>query len=83
MQILYNPLSGQFDFVSAGAAGAAGANGIVIWDEGSFIGTGFIINFVGDGVTVSMSGSVVQVLITGTSGGGMTHSQVMARIGLR
>jgi hypothetical protein len=56
---------------------------MTVQDEGVLLGTGTVLNFVGDGVTATISGSVVQVLITGTTGGGMTHPQVMARIGLR
>ena len=83
MRIVFNHLTGKFDYVGTGAQGTAGANGIMVWDEGVPVGTGIVLNFVGDGVLATISGSIVQVLITGTSGGGMTHPQVMARVGLR
>lgn len=42
---------------------------VVVWDEGSFVGTGTIINFVGANVDTSISGTVIRVFITGSSGG--------------
>lgn len=41
---------------------------IVAWDEGIVVGTGTILNFVGGPVDVTISGSVIQVFITGTQG---------------
>lgn len=43
--------------------------GFIIQDEGVIIGTGTSLNFVGAGVTASMSGTVAQILITGSSSG--------------
>jgi predicted enzyme related to lactoylglutathione lyase len=84
LKLVFNPLTGKFDYINTGAQGAAGANGIMVWDEGVPVGTGFVLNFIGANVEASLSGSVIRVFVTGSSGGGgMTHPQVMARVGLR
>ena len=44
-------------------------DGMVVWNEGIPLGTGSVLNFVGDNVDVSISGSVATVMITGTVGG--------------
>lgn len=46
------------------------AGGFGVWDEGIPIGTGTILNFVGPNVDASISGSVVRVFVTGSTGGG-------------
>lgn len=48
----------------AGPAGG-GAGGLVLWDEGIFQGTGSIINFRGDAVFSTISGTVIDVFVTG------------------
>lgn len=45
--------------------------GFLVQDEGVPLGTGTVFNFVGDNITASISGSVVQVYVTGSSGGGI------------
>lgn len=57
---------------SPGSQGPAGAGnpGLMAWDEGTPLGTGTIINFVGANVEASVSGSVINVFVTGSSGGG-------------
>lgn len=54
---------------STGPQGPAGqANpGLVVWDEGIFLVTGTVLNFVGDNVEASVSGTVVRVFVTGTA----------------
>lgn len=82
-RLIFNPLTGQFDFVGGGSS-SGGSSGIMVWDEGSPLGTGIVLDFVGENVIASISGSVVQVFVTGSSGGsGLSHEQVMARVGLR
>lgn len=50
--------------------------GAMIWDEGVPLGSGTIFNFVGDAVAVTLSGTVVRVLVTGSIGPqGPTGSQ--------
>lgn len=55
---------------SPGAQGPAGAGnpGLMAWDEGSPLGTGTIINFRGDNVVATISGSVIDVFFTGSGG---------------
>lgn len=57
---------------SGGGSQFAGVDqiGIFAQDEGVPIGTGKIINFVGNNVDVSRSGTVLRVFVTGSSGGG-------------
>lgn len=47
---------------------SAGGGGVMVWDEGVPLGTGFVLNFVGDAVYATISGAVVQILITGSIG---------------
>jgi hypothetical protein len=44
--------------------------GFEIWDEGIPQGTGTIFNFVGNGVTASVSGTVINVEVASSGGGG-------------
>ncbi|PJB50938.1 MAG: hypothetical protein CO103_01035 [Chloroflexi bacterium CG_4_9_14_3_um_filter_45_9] len=46
-------------------------NGIIIWNEGTPLGTGSVLNFVGDNVNVTMSGSVAWINVTGSAGGSL------------
>ena len=50
-------------------------SGLVIQEEGSNVGTAQTINFVGTGVTATMSGAVatVEISATGGSGGGLSN----------
>ena len=50
-------------------------SGLVIQEEGSNVGTAQTINFVGTGVTATMSGAVatVEITATGGSGGGLSN----------
>ena len=58
----------------SGSAGGAGGTtiglGVMTQDEGVPLGTGVTLNFVGANVEASISGSVVRVFVTGSSGGG-------------
>lgn len=59
--------------VSSGGGGGVGSIGIMGWDEGVPLGTGTVLNFVGAGVTATISGTVINVNVpnaTGTVGGG-------------
>lgn len=58
---------------AAGVAGSAGAFGVVGMDEGILLGTGTYLNFVGAGVTATISGAIINVNIPG-GGGGSTGS---------
>ena len=69
MRLIFNPLTGLFDFVGDGGSSSS-ANGLMAWDEGTPLGTGLVFNFVGDNVVATKSGSVIQVYVTGSSGGG-------------
>jgi hypothetical protein len=53
---------------SGGGGGGTSSIGVMVWDEGVPLGTGTVLNFVGDNVSASISGSVVQVYVTGSSG---------------
>lgn len=55
---------------SASTPGVGSSFGVVGQDEGVFLGTGSVVNFVGAGVTASISGSVIQVSVPGGGGGG-------------
>lgn len=46
------------------------AGGFAIWDEGVPQGTGTTLNFVGAGITTTISGSVARISVTATGGGG-------------
>lgn len=52
-----------------GPAGPPGAFGVFVQDEGINLGTGTVLNFVGPNVDASISGSVVRVFVTGSTGG--------------
>ncbi len=56
--------------------------GFSIWDEGVPIGTGTTLNFVGNNVEASISGSVVRVFVTGSTGGGGTTFSGVDQIGI-
>lgn len=56
--------------VSTGSSGG-GISGVVVQDEGVVQGTGTVFNFVGSNVSVTVSGSVARVYVTGSSGGGV------------
>lgn len=45
---------------------------IAVQDEGAPLGTPGTLNFVGDNLSVSVSGSVARVYVTGSSGGGVS-----------
>lgn len=45
-----------------------GGMGVVVWASGTFVATGTVLNFTGDAVSVSASGTVVQITITGSIG---------------
>jgi len=50
---------------SQGVPGAAGTFGVFVTEEGVPIGTGTILDFVGEGVEASISGTVARIFITG------------------
>jgi len=56
---------GNFGLAAPGA-GVSGL-GVFITDEGAPIGTGTILDFIGEGVDASISGSVVRIFITGAA----------------
>lgn len=47
------------------------ANGVVGWDEGVYLGTGTVLNFVGAGVTTTLSGTVFNINVPGGGGAGI------------
>ena len=51
-------------------AGIGTASGIVIQEEGTAVGTATTINFIGAGVTATISGGIASVEITSSGGGG-------------
>ncbi|HEY6021440.1 MAG TPA: hypothetical protein VIY48_16495, partial [Candidatus Paceibacterota bacterium] len=51
-----------------GPAGAGGMGGVMIWDEGIPVSTGTVFNFRGTPITATISGTVVDVFVTGTPG---------------
>ena len=55
----------------SGLTGITGSgSGVVIQEEGSSVGTAGTINFIGTGVTATLSGGIASVEITSTGGGG-------------
>lgn len=69
---LYNvrQFYGGSSSTSTGSSGG-GISGIVVQDEGVTQGTGTVLNFVGDNISVSVSGSVARVFVTGSAGGSL------------
>lgn len=55
------------------ATGTTSGGSISVWDEGILLGSPSVLNFVGNGVDVSISGSVARIHITGSSAGGTTN----------
>lgn len=55
-----NTGSSGLEFSSA-PGGGAGSIGVLVHDEGVFLGTGTIINVVGDNISMSLSGSVAKI----------------------
>jgi len=53
-----------------GPTGPPGTMGVYVLDEGAPVGTGTWFNFRGENVEATISGTVVDVFITGSSGGG-------------
>lgn len=51
-----------------GSVSTGSITGIPVQDEGIPVGTGTVFNFVGNNVDVSVSGSVIRVFVTGSSG---------------
>jgi hypothetical protein len=65
---------------SAGGGGGVGIQGIPVQDEGVFVATGSVLNFVGDNISATVSGSVIRVYVTGSaSGGGINTGTLDAR----
>lgn len=56
---------------TATGSSGGGISGIVAWDEGTPVGTGTVLNFVGSNVNVTVSGTVINVMVTGSSGGSL------------
>jgi len=52
---------------STATGSSGGISGIVAWDEGTPVGTGTVMNFVGSNVNVTVSGTVINVMVTGSS----------------
>ncbi|MCK5548791.1 MAG: collagen-like protein, partial [Thermoplasmata archaeon] len=50
-----------------GPQGDIGTFGVFVTDEGAPIGTGTILDFIGEGVDASISGTVVRIFITGSA----------------
>lgn len=67
---LYN--ARQFFGRSTSITGSTGGgiSGIVAWEGGIVRGTGTVLNFTGDFIDVSVSGTVVNIFVTGSSGAG-------------
>lgn len=60
-------------FLPLSPTGTSGGGNLTIWDEGIPLGTATTLNFVGNGVDVSISGSVARVHISGSTGGGASN----------
>jgi len=55
---------------AASGTGGGGSGNLIIKDEGAFLATGTVLNFVGDGVTPTASGTEIRVYIPSGGGGG-------------
>lgn len=64
---LYNVRQFYGGSPSTGTSGG-GISGIVVQDDGVAQGTGTVLNFVGDNISVSVSGTVARVFVTGSAG---------------
>ena len=53
---------------SGGESTIVNTDGVIIWNEGTPLGTGSVLNFIGANVDVTMSGSVAAVSITDSVG---------------
>ena len=63
----------------SGLTGVTGSgSGVVIQEEGSSVGTAGTINFIGAGVTATLSGGIASVEITSTGGSGITTANINA-----
>jgi hypothetical protein len=60
---------------SGGAGGTTIGLGVMAQDEGVPLGTGTTLNFVGNNVSATISGSVVRVYVTGSAGGSVNGPQ--------
>lgn len=63
-------LVGGSSSASTGTSGG-GIAGVVVQDEGVTQGTGTVFNFVGSNISVSVSGTVARVFVTGSAGGSL------------
>lgn len=72
------PFLQVFPTGSSSGGGGGGGNssglGVMTWDEGVPLGTGTVLNFVGAGVTATISGTVVNVNVPSSGGGTATGS---------
>ena len=63
----------------SGLTGVTGSgSGVVIQEEGSSVGTAGTINFIGAGVTATLSGGIASVEITSSGGSGITTANINA-----
>lgn len=61
-------VTGTFAYLDhIGGGGGGGGLGIMAWDEGVPLQTGTIINFVGEPVVATISGTVIEVYVTGSA----------------
>lgn len=67
--ISWNNLYDVRQFIQVVPTGSGGG-ALSIWDEGVPLGTASVLNFVGQNVEATLSGTVARVFVTGSSGGG-------------
>lgn len=68
---LYNVRQFIGGSTSTGSSGSGSGTSLAFQDEGVPLGTPSTVNFVGSPVSVTVSGTVARVFITGSSGGGV------------
>lgn len=67
--------------VGGGNGGGSPSSGINVWDEGVPDGSGITtLDFIGNNVDISVSGTVARVFVTGSSGGGSLPSFITGSI---
>lgn len=60
-------VEGALQELAAGVPAPVQINGLLVQDEGVLLGTGTILNFVGNNVVATISGTVVNIFVTGSA----------------
>lgn len=75
-QISWSNLRDTRQWISTSQSGTGGGASLAFQDEGVPLGTPGTVNFVGGNVSVTISGTVARVFVTGSSGGTTDHNSL-------